>query len=121
QLIEELSIRKTKRARRLLAVTAARLSDIEPEAAEPDEQNDSVNEIAPGEDNWGAPEYDDPGVASRADTTITTHLPSRPADKTAENDQPPDDRRRPARLSRVRPLGTPGLPAPWVRPLNADR
>ena len=33
-------------------------------------------------------------------------------------DVSPDDRRRPETLTRIRPPGTPGLPTPWVRPLN---
>ena len=35
-------------------------------------------------------------------------------------EQPPDDRRRPESLSPMRPVGTAGLPAPWVRPLDGN-
>jgi hypothetical protein len=37
-----------------------------------------------------------------------------------EAEQPPDDRSRPKVLSRIRDVGTPGLPAPWGRPLKGD-
>jgi hypothetical protein len=51
----------------------------------------------------------------------TRPAPKRAAGNTVDSDQPPDDRKRPEHLSRIRPVGTPGLPQPWFRPLNAGR
>ena len=46
---------------------------------------------------------------------------NRPTHHTVVSGQPPDDRKRPKYLSRIRPLGTPGLPEPWIPALRADR
>jgi hypothetical protein len=121
QLVEELSHRKTKRARRLLALAAEKLADLEPEADESIEPMALDDELLSDEEDWQVPEHEDAGNAIRDATVNTPDLAGRPADGTAERDQPPDDRKRPERLSSVRPVGTPGLPSPWVRPLHADR
>jgi hypothetical protein len=118
QLVQELSIRKTNRARRLLALVATRLADLEPEADDPGEPRILDDEPASAEDDWGLPEHEDVQSAARDDPADNS---KRPADDTADRDQPPDDRKRPERLSIVRPVGTPGLPPPWVRPLSTDR
>jgi hypothetical protein len=113
QLVEELSPRKTKRARRLLSLAAKTLSEVEPEGDESPESNASYDsETLEGED-WGPPRHQ-------------TALNNGPVDegRSRENipdlEQPPDDRRRPQRLSLIRPVGTPGLPAPWIRTLDAS-
>ncbi len=118
-LTQELSLRKTKRARRLLDLALVRLLEapntngwVEPNVSGddlpvmPKDLNSSVNEeidedIRAGDANAYGPKLQTSGTASIA--------------------QPPDDRKRPEHSSRIRPLGTPGLPEPWVPALRSDR
>jgi hypothetical protein len=106
RLVHELSIRKTARARRLLALVAERLAEIDPK-----EDNSDVPRTV--DDDFPASEDDDQDVPEKGATA--SH------DGTADRDKPPDDRKQPKQLSRIRPVGTPGLPSAWVRSLNADR
>lgn len=107
RLVHELSIRTVPRARRLLVRAAKRLGDLGSTTDGEDSPSEYVDD-APyqGELDWGATEYASAGPTSG---------------DVGDIDQPPDDRKRPKHLSRIRPLGTPGLPAPWSRPLRVDR
>lgn len=118
QIVEELSFRKTRRAHRLLALTAERLASLEPEADGP--ANASDDELLSVEDGTDVPEHEVAETAPR-DGNISAASQERPTEGKVGSDQPPDDRKRPEHLTRIRPVGTPGLPQPWVRPLNADR
>jgi hypothetical protein len=127
RLVQELSFRTTRRARDLLASAAERLADLvlafdaertdfEPEPDGPARASD--DELLSAE---AVPEYEEAGTTARTDNVNSNAAASAllPTDNVG-SDEPPDDRKRPERLSRIRPLGTPGLPQPWVRPLNAD-
>jgi len=118
QLVQELSLRKTKRAHRLLALAADRLAGLEPEADGPATASD--DELLSAEEGADAPEYEEVGKVAR-DDHINAAAHERLTEDKVGSDQPPDDRKRPEHLTRIRPVGTPGLPQPWVRPLNADR
>jgi AAA domain/Topoisomerase DNA binding C4 zinc finger/PLD-like domain len=119
QLVQELSLRKTKRARRLLALAAEKLAGLEPEADGPATASDDKL-LSADEEGADAPEHEEAGVAAR-DDNINAGARERPTEDKVGGDQPPDDRKRPEHLARIRPVGTPRLPQPWVRPLNADR
>ena len=121
ELVQELSLRKTNKARRLLALAAKRLADHEPDA------DGSVEQGVSDDDDLPLPEEDLelPGN-EKVEGATRNHTKNAPVSRPSTfhavaSDQPPDDRKRPERLSRVRPLGTPGLPEPWVPPLRADR
>ena len=115
QLVQELSIRKTRRARRLLALVAGSLSKLEPE---PEGAEQASSDDAPSAENRPVSIEDEFASYSDYDVSLVSKEPARGKPAT---DQPPDDRKRPERLARIRPLGTPGLPQPWVRPLNRDK
>ncbi len=68
------------------------------------------------EEGSGAPKDEENDTAADNDPDDE----GRPNQHTPERDQPPDDRKRPDHLSSIRPVGTRGLPTPWVRALNAD-
>lgn len=120
QLVQELSFRKYARARRLLVLAAKTLGDLESEADAGGAPITFENDAPSQEDaNWDSPEYEGAQPTDN-DGAINAASPrGRPSNDTIDRDRPPDDRKRPQRLSRVRPLGTPGLPPPWVRPRNA--
>lgn len=105
-LLEELPHRTTKRARRLMAQVAAALAEHSPEDDEPHEAE--------------APPPPEPPRA----TARRSHPQAEPrslfGDAAQDFEQPPDDRRRPDRLTRMRPPGVKGVPDPWVRPLGQD-
>jgi hypothetical protein len=112
QIVRELSFRKTKRARRLLALIAGRLADYDAEA---DQVESFDNDLQLPEDASGVLEDEDPRTVS-GDCLLTSR-----GSLGHSADQPPDDRKRPERLSQIRPVGTPGLPSPWTRQLHGDR
>jgi hypothetical protein len=121
QLVEELSIRKTKRARRLLALVAKRLADLTPDtngSIEPSVSSDDLPVLAKDLNFPGNEEVDD---NTRNDVIEVPGANRLTQHDTAVNEQPPDDRKRPKYLSRTRPSGTPGLPEPWIPALRADR
>jgi hypothetical protein len=107
QLVQELSFRTTPKDRQLLVFAAKRLAELEPEPDGPENNSDDALLSATfNEDD--------------EDTAVTAG-PTRLSKTTIRSDHPPDDRRKPERLSRIRPLGTAGLPQAWVRPLKNDR
>jgi hypothetical protein len=116
ELITELSSRSTRRARLLLEEATKVLA--EREAADLPEA-DATEVEATYEEDWRAGQREaadvalNDGYGGPDKSTIKQSVPS--------TDQPPDDRRRPERLSSIRPLGTPGLPEAWVHPLNTVR
>ena len=110
QLVQELSFRTTRRARHLLALAAGRLADLEPE---PDGPASASDDVLLSEE--GAPEYEGAEASVHADN-VKDAAPTRLPSDNVDGEEPPDDRKRPDRLSRVRPVGTPGLPEPWVPP-----
>jgi hypothetical protein len=92
ELLEELAHRKTPDARALMKDVLARLEEIAPHAEDPDfDHNDKP---------WRSAELF--GSETEAYGPI------------------PDDQKRPDRLSRIRPPGTPGLPDAYVRPLKRE-
>jgi hypothetical protein len=112
-LIEELAQRHTKRARNLLSVVAELVAKANTSEAEGETQ--SQREL----------ELDDSGPNPSPEIITEGSTYSRGGGHRGggwsvigAEDVPPDDRRRPETLSRIRPPGTPGLPTPWVRPLN---
>ena len=115
-LIEELSSRSTRRARLLLEEATRTLAERE---ADDLSEADAPDIEAKYEEDWRAGQRDpaaavlNDGYGGPDKSTIKQNTPG--------SDQPPDDRRRPERLSSIRPLGTPGLPETWVRPLSTDR
>jgi hypothetical protein len=122
QLVQELSLRKLPRARRLLVVAAKKLDDLESEAEAGCAPSTFDNDASPQSDtNWEAVEYESVRPPANDDAINAAKPSGRPGMITLDRDRPPDDRKRPERLSRVRPVGTAGLPPPWVRPLNAGR
>ncbi len=115
RLVQELSFRTTRRSRQLLALAAERLADLEPEPDGPASASD--DELLSAEE---LSNYEGAETKAHADN-VNPAAPARLPNDNVGSDEPPDDRKRPERLSRIRPVGTPGLPQPWVRPLNADR
>jgi hypothetical protein len=115
RLVQELSFRTTRRSRQLLALAAERLAGLEPEPDGPTSASDE--ELLSAE---GLSDYEGAETSAPADN-VNAAAPARLLKDNVGSDEPPDDRKRPERLSRIRPVGTPGLPQPWVRPLNADR
>jgi hypothetical protein len=110
---EELTQRHTKRARRLLSIVAKLAAQPKSKEAEQDSQFQRELESHDGKPNPSAEVI----IGDRAHNPVNGH---RDDGRRAhgEEDVPPDDRRRPEVLTRIRPPGTPGLPTPWVRPLN---
>jgi len=106
-LVQELSFRTTPKERQLLAFAAKRLAELEPEPDGPENNSDDALLSATLDEG-------------NEDPVIMTG-PTRLSKTTIGSDHPPDDRRRPERLSRIRPVGTAGLPQAWVRPLKNDR
>src|SRR6266404_3525772 len=104
EIVHELSFRNTKRANRLLALISEKLAT--------SFDNDSKS---PEDDAFGTPEDDDLESVSEDLLTVSKGLAGQ------STDRPPDDRKRPERLSQIRPVGTPGLPSPWTRKLDEDR
>ena len=101
QLVEVLSPRRTRRARRLLVSVAERLSEFEPEGDDDHPPQSIIDDQETGDGARDGPKHNE-GQHQRG------------------SDQPPDDRKRPERLTSIRPVGTPGLPTPWIRPLNTE-
>lgn len=107
-LLEELARRHTKRARKLLPVVANLLAELEfhegkVKGAKCEREYELGNETVPATSTRiGGDEK------TRVDELYVGD----------GDDRPPDDRKQPKVLSRIRPPGTPGLPDPWVRPLN---
>jgi hypothetical protein len=116
QLVHELSIRTTRRARRLLALAADSLSKLEPE---------TESAVQPSDKETAAPPVEDGPLSVDADPPSDGGEDSSPQEQPEQaqffGEQPPDDRKRPERLTRIRPVGTPGLPQPWIRPLSKDK
>jgi ssDNA-binding Zn-finger/Zn-ribbon topoisomerase 1 len=92
ELSEELAHRKTPDARSLMKDVLARLEGIDQHTEDPDI------------------DYDD--EPSRSEELF--------GNKTESYGPIPDDQKRPDRLSRIRPPGTPGLPDAYVRPLKQE-
>ena len=115
-LVEELSHRKTQRARHLLALVADRLANLEPEADDTVEPGGLDDDLLSTEEDPDTSERKNMGT-SVGDDNVKAAAAKPPAD----SDQPPDDRKRPERLSLVRPVGTPGLPEPRAYSLKAGR
>ncbi len=112
RLVEELSLRKTKRAQRLLA-QAERIAEFETDGDESEESEAVVDTTTiDGEDESG------PGVDNQSGDGYRDDSPDWSGGEATDQEQPPDDRRRPQILSSIRPVGTAGLPTPWVRPLD---
>jgi hypothetical protein len=99
-LVRELSLRTTKRARRLLALAAARLAELEPEANQSEDPNDWDDELAPDEEHCDEPEYEN--TARPNEIRDLPDFSKQAADDAVDRDQPPDDRKRPECLSSVR-------------------
>jgi hypothetical protein len=116
QLVQELSFRSTRKARHLLSLVAERLVDLEPEPDGPASASD--DELLAAEEEASENEK---AETDRCDTNPNVPQRNRRHAKDFGSDQPPDDRQRPTHLSRIRPVGTTGLPQSWVRPLNTDR
>jgi hypothetical protein len=114
-LKEELTFRKTKRAQKLLAEVLACTDKIERDSGEAVE-SEPVVDLPPAE------EVDEVHRrSSLGDLLKDTHIEESHGSATGKTtEQPPDDRRRPNVLSLIRPLGTPGLPPAWIRPLDAS-
>lgn len=93
ELLQELAYRKTPQARTLMKKILARLERISAEDSEP--AIDSDNAIQRPEEVFESEPTDIYGPA-------------------------PDDQKRPQQLSQIRPLGTPGLPDAYVRPLKRE-
>lgn len=91
QLVQELSLRKTKRARRLLALVAERLAGLEPEADGPAAASD--DEFLSAEEGADAPAFEEAAKSVRDDHAKATH--ERSTEDKVGSDQPPDDRKRP--------------------------
>ena len=113
-LAEELARRNTKRARKLLLIVSKLLAELESQEAEAeDTQSERERESADR-----APDPPPEVITGRrAHNPVNGHRGDGRRAAGAE-DEPPDDRRRPEVLIRIRPPGTPGLPTPWLRPLN---
>lgn len=110
QIVHELSFRSTKRALRLLSLVAERLTDND---VEPDDDVENIaNDSLFPEGASEVPEDEESQVSG--DYLVA-------AKGSSGSDQPPDDRKRPERLSQIRPVGTPGLPSAWTRKLDGDR
>jgi hypothetical protein len=106
-LLDELARRHTKRARKLLAIVRKLLAELESgeakvKAVQAERERELSNDPDPAKTSMGG------------DATSGTDG-SREIDG---NCRPPDDRKQPKVLTRIRPPGTPGLPDPWIRPLN---
>ncbi len=112
RLAQELSFRKSQRARQLLGLVTRQLASTAPVP-------DSLSTEAPAQDalvddeEWAIGEYGESGDAHNAFANSSVEAPG--------NEEPPDDLRRPRHFSRIRPLGTPGLPPAWVPTLKTDR
>ena len=141
QLLEELSVRQTKRARKLLARVSERLAAFEPDADD-DEIGDgravSLDERQEPNGSESSPDLDEDAEepAPRAFGVEPAEVAVKGLGKASNSrretwgtlfgaaaedfEQPPDDRRQPDSLSRMRPLGTSGLPSPWTRPLDTS-
>ena len=112
-LVKELSFRKTKRARRLLAQVEQRITKIQTDGEKSGESEAVVGAAtSDGEVQEGTGRV----VENRLGDGygVSDSVEGKPTDEV----QPPDDRRRPQILSPIRPVGTPGLPPPWIRPLD---
>ena len=117
-LVQELSLRKTKRALRLLDLAVVRL-------LEAPDTNGSGGPNVSGDDLPVMPKDQNSAVNEEIDEdahadSVKASAFARQISGTASSEQPPDDRKRPEHLSRIRPLGTPGLPEPWTPALRAD-
>jgi ssDNA-binding Zn-finger/Zn-ribbon topoisomerase 1 len=113
QLKEELSFRTTRRALRLLARVNERIADLdteEPAESEGDVEGTGFDE---GDADEATPSFNDP-------QSYGEEPPGSSGGESADREQPPDDRRRPQILSTIRPVGTSGLPPPWIRPLDGN-
>lgn len=115
-LVEELSHRKTQRARHLLALVAERLANLEPEADDAVEPGGLDDDLPSTEEDPDTSERENMGTRVGEE-----NVKAAAAKPPADSDQPPDDRKRPERLSLVRPVGTPGLPEPRAYSLKAGR
>ncbi len=116
QIREELSFRTTKRSQRLLeqvnqTIPVSRAEDAienEPTADELDEKDGNYEEEA--EQDLPQPIGPENGRENLGWSENST----------TDCGQPPDDRNRPQVLSQIRPVGTAGLPQPWIRPLDQE-
>jgi len=114
-LKEELTFRKTKRAQRLLVQVLASIDAFGRDSGEATEPEPVLDSRPVG----GVHEVQ--GSASLEDLFRDLHVEESAGSATeATTEQPPDDRRRPHTLSLIRPLGTPGLPPAFVRPLDTS-
>ena len=118
QIKEELSFRTTKRAQRLLEQVNQNLA---PKGAEVPTEHETDGEVAePDKENDEFEEEADQEVDQPFGSGTQQEMPDALNNATSNGDQPPDDRNRPQTLSQIRPLGTGGLPQPWIRPLDQD-
>jgi AAA domain/Topoisomerase DNA binding C4 zinc finger/PLD-like domain len=125
-LAAELTYRETNRANRLLSKVAFELSkDGSEEKSQPELASVQIQAEMPiaasNESDLDSAEdgsVDEPS----ADETRGKSGPIVNAFSfgTGQQDIPPDDRRRPERLSLIHPPGTSGLPRPWARKLAQD-
>jgi hypothetical protein len=121
-LVQELSVRKLPRARRLLVRAAKKLSDFDSQAGGDGAPSTFVDDAPPQEEaSCDAIEYESVRPTVNDDPVNAANPRGERRDDTIDRDRPPDDRKRPECLTRVRPLGTLGLPPPWVRLLDANR
>lgn len=122
-LATELTHRETNRANRLLSKVAFELSK---HGAEDEPQPELVGVQIQAEMPLVSSEVvEEEGDAepSEAEPRRESLSPARPSHFGAasqEQDIPPDDRKRPERLSLIRPPGTSGLPNSWSRKLAQD-
>lgn len=135
QLAAELTRRQSSRASRLLSKVALELSKYGPEE-EPLSEPIGVQtkeEIPIGLEHTEreirfAEERQAAGISRGSSVAAGKHpvldargaKPSGTTELEGNADIPPDDRKRPARLSLMRPPGTAGLPNSWVRQLSQD-
>ena len=117
-LAVELTHRETNRANRLLSKVAFELSKY-------GQEDDAQSELANVQVQAEMPIDSNPEEAAREVETHQVRRPAanaatRPGAGTGQQEIPPDDRRKPERLSLVRPPGTAGLPNSWTRKLAQD-
>jgi hypothetical protein len=114
EIVRELSFRKTRRARNLLAAVSAKIANFEPEPDGP--EAGSEGEILSAEES-----KDEGAIYGKNDRSENSAGNRSAKEVRFGGDHPPDDRKKPEHLTLIRPVGTPGLPESWVRPLKTDR
>jgi hypothetical protein len=122
-VVRELSKRKTPEVRQFLELAKKRLLELKLSDDEPVE-NEGYEEVGNGEG------YEEVGDGEESTSDLRNKEPiivsvgnknssqTRSKPRVVSSEEPPDDIKKPKQLSRVRPVGTPGLPPAWMRPLD---